>query len=492
MLCVMLWMGTPDPAESGQPNILFIFTDDQAPELVGAWNPEIHTPHLDGLAERGTTFSHTFNQGSWTPAVCVASRTMLVTGAQLWHGAAYCSRRNNRDHNSPRDMPEYRIGERPRPDLWPVLMRQAGYETYFTGKWHVEGPPHEQFDHVRHPRGGMPAQTEIRYQRTFAEDEPDTWSPYDKELGGYWAGGTHWSEVTADDAIGFLNHARNLDKPFFMYIAFNAPHDPWQSPKEFVDLYPVEDMSLPPNFLPEYPYNEEIGSGRWLRDERLGPYPRTEHAVRVSRAEYYAITSHLDREIGRILEALERTGQAENTYILFTSDHGLAVGQHGLFGKQNMYDHSMRVPMIIAGPGIPAGKTVDAMVYLQDVMPTSLELAGIPIPEHVNFKSLLPLAQGETTESPYQAMYGAYFSAQRMIRTDDYKMMIYPSINRVRLYDMKNDPWEKHDLAHDPQYRPVMDDLLEIFRHVQAEVADPMDMTEYYEAFFEKLTGTQK
>ena len=123
-------------------------------------------------------------------------------------------------------------------------MEDAGYETYFSGKWHVKVSPDSIFNHVSHIRPGMPNQTEAGYNRPI-EGQEDIWSPYDTSFDGFWKGGKHWSEVLADDAEIFLDNASNSDKPFFMYLAFNAPHDPRQSPKEFVDKYPVENIAIP-------------------------------------------------------------------------------------------------------------------------------------------------------------------------------------------------------------------------------------------------------
>ena len=142
---------------------------------------------------------------------------------------------------------------------------------------------------------------------------------------------------------------------------------------------------------------------------------------------------------------MEPRGEADNTYIFFTADHGLAAGEHGFLGKQNMYENSVRVPLMMAGPGLEAGKQVEASVYLQDIMATSIELAGIDKPAQVEFNSLLPLATGETDSSAYDAIYGCYFSVQRMIRTEKYKMIIYPAANRVRLYDAQEDPGEMNE-----------------------------------------------
>ena len=159
-------------------------------------------------------------------------------------------------------------------------------------------------------------------------------------------------------------------------------------------MYPLEHVAVPDNFLPEYPYKDDIGCSATLRDEMLAPFPRTEYSVRVHRQEYYAIISHLDAQIARILAHLEETGQAENTYIFFTADHGLSVGHHGLIGKQNMYDHSMRPPLLVVGPGIPKGKRKKMAVYLQDIMPTAIEYAGGEVPEWVEFNSLRPKIEG--------------------------------------------------------------------------------------------------
>lgn len=337
----------------------------------------------------------------------------------------------------------------------------------------------------------MPNQSQARYDRNFAEGEKDSWSPYELSFGGYWKGGKHWSEVLGDESLEFLDIAKTKDTPFFMYIAFNAPHDPRQSPKQYIDMYPLENISIPKNYLPEYPYSEEAGSGRGLRDEWLAPFPRTKHSVRVNRQEYYAIITHMDDQIGRILDALEASGKAEDTYIIFTADHGLAVGDHGFIGKQNMYDRSVRVPLFIAGPDIKKGEVIDDKVYLQDAMATSLDIAGSDAMEKVDFKSLLPLCKRRFSffrkEGGNDAIYGAYLDRQRMIRTDSYKMILYPKANVVRLYDMKMDSEEMNDLAGIKKYKKVMDKLLKQLQKLQIEMGDTMDVSECYSNFFNKI-----
>jgi len=315
----------------------------------------VQTPNLDRLVKAGTTFTHAYNMGAWSGAVCVPSRTMLNPGRFLWTTQKL-------DRNL---EPERAAGR-----LWALEMKRAGYDTCLTGKWHLKTDAKKVFAVTQHIREGMPHDSPEGYDRPH-EGQPDVWKPWDTKFGGYWEGGKHWSEVVGDDATEFLGRAANAKHPFFMYIAFNAPHDPRQSPKEFVDKYPLDKIKAPANFVPEYPYKDGIGCGRDLRDERLAPFPRTEYAVKVNRQEYYALITHMDEQVGRILDALDKLPDAKNTYVIFTADQGLAVGHHGLIGKQNLFDDSVRVPLLVVGPGVAKGRKISAPVYLQDIMPTS-------------------------------------------------------------------------------------------------------------------------
>jgi choline-sulfatase len=318
----------------------------------------------------------------------------------------------------------------------------------------------------------MPNQTEAGYNRPI-DGKEDAWRPWDTAHGGYWEGGRHWSDVLGDDAEAFLARAARRDAPFFMYLAFNAPHDPRQSPREYVERYPLDGIAVPESFLPEYPHKDAIGCGPGLRDEQLAPFPRTEHAVKVHRQEYYAIITHMDTQIGRILDALEASGRADDTIVVFTSDHGLAVGHHGLMGKQNMYDHSLRVPLILRGPGIEAGRQVASPVYLQDVMPTTLELAGAPRPGSVDFRSLLPALCGNEPAA-HGAVYGAYMDLQRMVAADGFKLVHYPKAGVTLLFDLENDPHEMRDLAALPDHAADVARLRAALTSLQAEMGDPL------------------
>jgi choline-sulfatase len=437
-----------------KPNILFIFADDHAYDTIHALGyDEIQTPNLDRLVKSGMTFTHTYNQGGYHGAVCVASRTMLNTGRFLWNAqAAEKTLKQNYQEKG---------------RMWSQLLGTAGYDTYFTGKWHVRADTAEIFTVARNVRGGMPKQTKEGYNRPI-EGQPDKWSPSDPKFGGFWQGGKHWSEVVGDDGVDYIKMASEKDKPFFMYLAFNAPHDPRQAPQSFVDMYPLDKISLPKPFMAEYPFN--IGSNK-IRDEKLAPFPRTEYSVKVNRQEYYAIITHMDQQIGRILDALDASGKADNTYIFFTADHGLGCGHHGLLGKQNVFDHSVRVPFMAVGPGIKADTRNSAHIYLQDVMPTSLELAGVEKPEDVQFTSILPQLKG-APGGGYPAIYGAYTGTQRMITAEGWKLVLYPKIKKTLLFNLKNDPHEITDLAGNPEHGPRISAMKKTLIELQAAVGD--------------------
>ncbi|AWW29225.1 choline-sulfatase [Echinicola strongylocentroti] len=474
-----------------KPNILFLFADDLTYEAIHALgNEAIETPNLDRLVSRGTSFTHAYNMGGWNGAICAASRAMMISGRSIWH-----AKRISKDWSEGDSLA---LG-----NTWGQLMEDAGYQTYMTGKWHVEAPADVVFQEAKNVRPGMPNDywstvkdkkslfaavergEDIRNMRPKGYyrplDKNDTlWDPTDKSNGGFWEGGKHWSEVVKDDAKGFLDTSKDVDKPFFMYLAFNASHDPRQSPQEYLDKYPLEDLAIPANFLPEYPFKDAIGNSVGLRDEALAPFPRTPLAIKTHLQEYYAIISHMDAQIGEILAALETSGELENTYIFFTGDHGLAVGHHGLLGKQSMFDHSVRVPLMMAGPGVPKGKQVNADVYLQDIMATALELAEIQKPPYVDFNSLFGLAKGEHEGYYQEGIYGAYVGYQRMIRKDGYKLLVYPKMDKVLLFDMENDPQEMHDLADAPEQQERVKSLFEELMQLQQQMGDPLDISAIY------------
>lgn len=437
-------------AEQERPNFLFILTDDQAIDTISAFgNDRIHTPNIDRLAASGTTFSHVFNQGSWSGAVCAPSRQMINTGRNL-HNTGFTPKKENTDH-----------------PLWGETFRKAGYETFITGKWHVgEKALKRSFDIGRAVHeAGMPHL-----------HKGGQWKPWLTEFGGdqAWSKAQvnqHTSEAFADAAINYLSQKTDTEsQPFFMYVGFTAPHDPRQSPQEYVDKYPAESINLPENFMPYHPFDAGDFNNR---DEALMDFPRNAKQTKEFIGEYYAMIEHMDVQVGRILDKLEASGLADNTFIIFTSDHGLAVGKHGLAGKQNNYEHSIRAPFIISGQGIPKQKTSKGMFYLNSVFPTTAELANIPIPASVEAKSIVPLLKGEK-ESMYDNIYGSYRHFQRMVRNHRYKLIYFPMLKKHLLFDLKEDPWELNNIAHLPEHKDTIASMSITLEKLKTWVGDPL------------------
>lgn len=257
----------------------------------------------------------------------------------------------------------------------PETLRSAGYRTYFTGKWHLETHPSDAgYDDVRrYYEGGM--------------IEDDHWIEFG-ESGGTVRG--HSTDLIADAAIDFVGVA---SEPWFCHVGFFSPYDPRTPPEPFASMYDPEDISLPPNFMPEHPFdNGEMT----IRDELLEAWPRTQGAIRRHLADYYGMITHHDYQVGRMLDELARTGQREETLVVFTSDHGLAIGSHGLMGKENLYEHSARVPLLLSGPGVPSDRQSDAIVGHRDIYPTLLDILGIEAPDGIEGRSYEPVVCGES------------------------------------------------------------------------------------------------
>ncbi len=453
---------TADAQTSSRPNFLFLIADDLTYRSIQSLNnPEVHTPNLDRLSAAGCTFTHTFHQGSWSGAVCVPSRTMLNTGLSAFRAQKLAD-----------EVP-----------TWGQTLRRAGYDTYICGKWHLdpvllarsfsESGPVGPAMNISTPEGGA------AYNRP---GPGNSWQPDDQSLAGQWFHTDLWKNETpdriehscsvyADEAAAYLKQAAKRSNPFFMYIGFNAPHDPRQSPKEFLDRYPQDKIQIPPNYLPEHPFDQ--GDAR-VRDELLAPFPRTKEAVQLHRREYYALITYLDAQIGRILDALQQSGRAANTYVILTADHGLAVGEHGLMGKQNLYDCSVRMPLLLSGPGIPRDRQVNDLVYQHSLYATTCDLAGVPVPKSVNFPSLVPLLHGQA--ALHDAVFCYYIDFQRSVRTARHKLIVYPKINRIQLFDLAEDPWEMHDRVDDPALAGVKRDLWVRLKGLQQELGDPLEL----------------
>ena len=449
---------------ANRPNVLFIIADDLTFRMLDASMPrQVKTPNLDRLASESCRFTHCFQQGGWSGAVCIPSRTMLNTGLTTFKAQHAIPANQSFVHPT-----------------WGQTFRAAGYETFITGKWHLDAVSlNRSFEHQRFVGPGFLPTTRDVYHRPAPGNH---WDPTDETLAGHWLHEALWknkqkdsiehsSSMYADAAVEFLGSRQKQAQPFFMYVGFNAPHDPRQAPQRFLDMYPAKDIEVPPNFVPEHPFDQGMSRDR---DEMLAPFPRTREDIQVHRREYYAIISHMDEQIGRIFAALEATGEAQNTYVIFTADHGLAVGEHGLMGKQNQYECSMHMPLLMKGPGIRAGSTVNSLVYQHCMFATTCELAGIPIPEHVEFPSLAKMLREEHAPALYDAVFGWLRQYQRSVRTEKYRLNFYPQIDRYQLFDMENDPWELNDLVDKEQSAPVLNEMKTRLRNLQQSLGDPM------------------
>jgi len=426
-----------------RPNVLFLFADDQRADTIGAWgNARIRTPHLDRLVARGFGFRGNYCFGGNSGAVCIPSRAMLMSG-RTWFG-----------------LPHSLQGTL----TFPEHLRGQGYETFATGKWHngevsfVRGFERGRSVHF----GGMDDHTRIAIQ----DLRPDgTWSPRRPAP-------KFSSEQFADEVIEFLKRPAG-DRPFLAYVAFTAPHDPRNPPEAWRVSDPAKRPPLPRNYLPQHPFD----TGQLvLRDENLLPWPRPPELLREQIAEYYGLISHMDQEIGRILDALDRSPVGTNTVIIFASDQGLALGSHGLLGKQNVYEHSMRSPMVIAGPGIPAGQSVEAFTYLLDLHPTLCELAGVAPAEDLEGQSLRPL-WGKRQARIRDTVFLPYLNLMRAVRDDRWKLICYPPTNHRQLFDLRNDPEERVNLAGDPDRAADVHRLLGHLRTWQDRVGDTQPLT---------------
>jgi arylsulfatase A-like enzyme len=258
----------------------------------------------------------------------------------------------------------------------------------------------------------------------------------------------------ADAAIQVLDAA--TDQPLFLHVNFTAPHDPLLLPPGWQSAYAPDAMDLPASFLAQHPFDHGNFDGR---DERLFKWPRTPEETRSEIAAYYAVISHMDQQVGRIIDHLQQAGKLNNTLVVFTSDHGLAVGSHGLRGKQNMYQHTIGVPLIFRGPGIPAGQQHASQCYLRDLFPTLCELAGIDSPgDRIDGVSLKPVIDGNQRQV-HPFVVGYFRNFQRMIRTDNWKYIEYPDADRRQLFHLAEDPDELNDLSTSSEHQPVRDRL---------------------------------
>ena len=447
-----------------RPNILFILSDDQRADAVGAsGNPYVHTPALDGLARRGVTFTNAYCMGSHVGAVCAPSRAMLMSGRSLFHV-----------YDTLAGVPTL-----------PQTLRDNGYLTFGTGKWHNERSAFRDgftlgktiffggmSDHYRVPV------VDLLPDGSFSEDSLRGFS----------------TDVFTESALAFLeDYATGEQKqPFFAYVAYTAPHDPRSPAPDYIDRYAPEQLPLPPNFVGAHPFDLGVMT---IRDENLGAWPRTSEQVREQLADYYGLVTHLDARVGDLLRALEDHDLADNTIVVFTSDHGLAIGSHGLLGKQSLYEESMHAPLILAGPGLagrhsarpglarpglarpglPEQQTHDALVYLYDLLPTLCGLVDVAPPTGIDGYDLSPIIRGEVPEVR-NSLFTTYSTTQRAVKNHRWKLIRYPAINHTQLFDLQNDPYELNNLANDSSYSPIRTRMWNELRLQQQQADDTLSL----------------
>lgn len=458
-----------------RPNILFIFTDDQRFDTISALgNKEVETPNLDRLIAGGTAFTRACIMGGSHAAVCMPSRAMMLTGRTLF----------SIERQGQRIPPEH--------TTLPEWFRLHGYTTAHIGKWHQDRASHTRsfstgakifgFNdkgwyeacnghwhipvHDFDPTG--------KYATEQGYNDPPV-EPFRQPFETTKTTGRHSVEVFTDEAVELIRNypgsqASGDRKPFLLYLAHLAPHDPRQYPRRFRRKYNKDTVSLPENFMIRHPFdNGEL----LVRDELLEAHPRRPDAVRQHIADYYALIAFIDEHVGRVLDALTETGQYDNTIIVFAGDNGLAVGQHGLMGKQNLYDHSVRVPLVFAGPGIPAGERRDALCYLTDIFPTLCELTDLPTPDTVEGLSLAPCLS-DASAGVRDVLHYAYRDCQRGVRDERYKLIEYAVAGErhTQLFDLVECPAETNNLADDPAHTETLKRLRVELRRWRTDLND--------------------
>ncbi len=450
-----------EAAENARPNILFLLADDMRPDMIsGRGNETIETPHLDRLMERGMTFS----RATCSYPICVISRAEILTGQLGWENGVY--------GNSGARFED-------KVTFWAETFREAGYRTGHVGKWHVEGRPrdrgYERSVGLFASGGGkLWKEGQVDWKGfpitgyrgwVFQDEEPRKILP-ERGIGL----SPEISQYFVDDSLSWLE-AKD-DRPWMLHLNFTAPHDPLLLPEKWKDKYTLSDFNVPENFLPVHPFDHGNFDGR---DESLLDWPRTESDIQDLLRVYVSVVEHMDQEIGRLLDHLEKTQQLESTIVIFTSDHGMACGSHGLRGKQNQYEHTINTPLIISGPRISRGTQNAAQVYLRELYPTTCDLAGISTPKEVSAESFAPVLLGKK-ESHHDVIFGYYKDSQRMVRSEDgWKLIDYPLIDQQQLFDLNQDPHERDNLVEsaDLQIQAKKEALAEKLNHWRMTAKDP-------------------
>ncbi|TLU99542.1 sulfatase-like hydrolase/transferase [Dyadobacter luticola] len=436
---------TQETQVPAKPNILFIFADDLRADALGyAGNKIIQTPNIDQLAASGIYFKNCYVMGGHHGAICAPSRAMLMSGKSLFH--VYD------ELEGVHTMPQH--------------FAENGYETFGTGKWHNGAGTFEaSFQKGKTVMlGGMSDHFKVPVRDLDANHKLG--EPVTKGFS---------TDIFTESALSYLDEYAKGDKakPFFCYVAYTAPHDPRSPREDYIGKYPEKEIPLPGNYKPVHPF--DFGEAQ-VRDENLAPWPRTPDVIKATLSDYYGLISHLDARIGDLIQSLKEKGLYENTIIVFAADNGLAVGSHGLLGKQSLYEHSMKVPFVITGPGIPKKRSSEALVYLLDIFPTLSQIAGLPKPEAVDGQSLAGVISGKSA-GVRESSFTAYRNLVRAVRDKEWKLIRYPDRDYTQLFNLKNDPLELENLAGKPQFKQREENLKKLLAQWQKETGDTVAYT---------------
>lgn len=428
-----------------KPNVLFILADDLRADALGCYgNNVIKTPNTDRIAETGMLFKNSYIMGGHHGAISAPSRAMLLSGKYLFN--VY-------------DKLDGVI-------TMPMYFATQGYKTFGTGKWHNEKSAFEDsFQHGKNVfLGGM-----ANHYNIPLCDMGEDGRLSQPAMKGF------STDLFTAAAIEFINEYSEgtNESPFFCYVAFTVPHDPYSPRPDFIDRYSPDSMKLPGNFMPLHPF---VFDDLTVRDENLLPWPRPAEYVKMVLADYYGLIEHLDKNVGDIITILKKKRIYKNTIIVFASDNGLAIGSHGLLGKQNLYEHSMKVPLIIAGPGIPKGKESEAFVYLFDIFPTLAGLCSLPVPEEIDGQSLEPVISGNVKDIR-SSVFTAYRNTARAVRTNEWKLIRYPERDFTQLFNLEEDPLEMKNLSNDTALVPVKKQLFDLITEWQKKAGDTLNLT---------------
>ncbi len=446
-------------------NIVFVLTDDQRFNTIHALgNEDIITPNIDWLVNHGTCFTHAHIPCGTSGAVCMPSRAMLNSGRTLFHLQGE-GQMIPEEHTT--------MGQ---------ALREVGYHCFGTGKWH-NGPAAftrsfddgeniffgGMWDHWNVPVNHYDATGEYDNVINFVVNHSlsnkvqkvhcDTFNP-----------GVHSSTLLTNTAVDYLKTRNQEDEdPFFLYLAYLAPHDPRTMPQKYKDMYDPEKITLPGNCMAEHPFSFGV---EHIRDERLAPYPRTEDELKRQLAEYYGMITHLDDELGRVLNTLRERNLMDDTIIVFAADNGLGMGSHALMGKQNHYEESIRVPLVFCGPGIPENQKCDNYVYLLDIFPTLCDLVGRDIPASVEGKSFAAMFKDPTVVTR-DSLYFAYNDMLRSVKKNEWKLIVYHNTaHEKQLFNLREDPLELNNLAQsNPEKVAELTELLLQYRATWEDTA---------------------